>query len=90
MKYFQAVKIRNNAISAGKELKTNFLMGKRERANYSSPDHMQRLEIIEDAAWEIEWILIECADVRIADSCLQTLLKIQTPTNAIQKLRDGK
>ena len=77
VEYFQSVKIRGNAISTGEELKRNFLMWKRESANYSALDHMQRLETIEDAAGGTKWILIEWEEVRIADSRVQTLLKIQ-------------
>ena len=41
MEYSQAVQTRDNAISTGKELKRNFLMGKRARANYSALDHIR-------------------------------------------------
>ena len=61
--YFQAVKIRGNAISTGKELKSNYLIGKRERSYYSALDHMHRLEIIEAAAWETKGIFIEWGEV---------------------------
>ena len=68
MKYFQAVKIRGHDISKGGELKGNFLVEKRERANYAALDYMQRLEIIEDAAGETNGVLVEWEAVRIADS----------------------
>ena len=51
---------------------------------------MQRLETVEDTAWETKGILVEWKAVRIADKCAQTLLKIQALTSAIQKLVEGK
>ena len=59
MEYCQAVKIRDNEISTGEELKRNFLMGRREITNYSALDHAQRLDIIEDAAGKTKGIPIE-------------------------------
>ena len=88
--YFQAVKIRDDAISTGKELKRNSPMIKWERENYSFLDHMRRLEIIGDATGETKGILIEWEEVRIADICFQTMLRIQTTTDAMQKVLDGK
>ena len=65
-------------------------MCENERGNFSAVDHMQRLEIVEDAAGETQGILIEWGEVRISDSCVQTPLEIQTLTNAMQKLIGGK
>ena len=65
-------------------------MQKRERGNYSALDYTQRLEIIEDAAWGTNGILVEWEAARIADSCVQALLQIQTLTDAMRKLIDGK
>ena len=90
MEYSQSVEIRDNAISAGKGLGSNFLMEKRERANYPALDHKRKLDTIEDAAGEINGILIQCREVRISEIFAQTLLKIQTLTNAAQKLLGGK
>ena len=50
---------------------------------------MRRLGIIEETAGEPNGIL-EWEEVRIADSCGQTLLKIQTLTSAMKKLLDGE
>ena len=65
-------------------------MEKRDRGNYAILDYTQRLEIIEDSAWKTNRVLVEWKEVRIADICFQTLLKIQTPTNATQQLPGGK
>lgn len=51
---------------------------------------MQRLETAEDSEGETNGILVEWGEVRIADSCVQTLLKIRTLTNAMQKLLGGE
>ena len=88
--YIRSVKIRDNAVSTGEDMRRNCLTRNRERANYAALGYAQRLETIEDAAGETKGILVEWGAVRIADSCFQTLLKIQTPTNAMQKLLDGK
>ena len=90
VEYFQAVKIRDDAISTVEGMAGNFLMGKRERENYAAQDYMRRLEIIEDAAWETDGVLVECKEVRMTGISSQTLLKVQTLTNAAQKLLDGK
>ena len=74
MEYFQSVNIRDNAISAGKELRRNFRMGKRERAKYAALDYMRRNGPIADTAGRPNGILVEWEEVRIADSCAQTLL----------------
>ena len=57
--YLHAVKIRDNAISADKELKRNFPAGNRERKNYGVMRYMQRLETIEDADGVTKGILVE-------------------------------
>ena len=52
--------------------------------------YTQRLGAVEDAAGETKGILVEWEEVRIADSCAQTLLKVQTMSDAIRKLPDGE
>ena len=39
---------------------------------------------------EVDGILIARKEVRVADNCVQTLLKIQTLANLIQQLTEGK
>ena len=65
-------------------------MSKRERVNYAALDYTQRLETIEDAKGETEGILPEWKEVRVADSCAQTLLKIHSLANVMRKLLDWK
>ena len=88
--YFQAVEMRGSAIAIGKELKRHFLTGKRGRERYAAPCYIQRLETIEDASGDTSGIFIEWEQVRKADICVHTLLKIQALTNPMQKLRGGK
>ena len=66
------------------------LHGRRVGQKYAALNYMQRLEIIEDSAGKTEGVLVEWEEFRIADSCDQALLKIQTLTDGIQKLLDGK
>ena len=72
----------------GQEPKTNFLTENRERRNYTSLDYTHRPDTIEDPTGDTEGILTEWGEVGIADSCAQTLLKIQTLTNDMQKQLD--
>ena len=59
VEYSQAVKIRDNATSPGKELKRNPRMGNRERENYAAADYKQILGTIAYANGETKGVLIE-------------------------------
>ena len=51
---------------------------------------MRRLDTVEDQSGETKGVLIEWKEVRVADNCAQTLLKIQTMTDAMRRLVGGK
>ena len=88
--YFQSVKIRDNAISEGKEPKRNFSTENRERANYTALHYMKRLDAVEDTDRETKGILGGRGEVRIAERCGKTMQKVQNMPNATQKRIDGK
>ena len=69
MEYCQAVKIRDNATSAGKELKSNCIAGNRERANLAFMGYMRRIETVADTHGGNKGVLIEWGEVRIAERC---------------------
>ena len=88
--YSRSIKIRGDATSTGEELKRNFLTENGESSNYAALDYAQRPDTIEDPTGDTDGVIIEWEAVRISDSGAQTLLKIQTLTNDMQKLLDGK
>ena len=90
IKYFPAIRIRGAAISVGKEPKRNFLIGKREKANYAVLGYIQMDQLLGNENGDVEGILIERKEVGISANCVQTLLDIQSLTNTIQQVDEGK
>ena len=87
--YFQAVKIMGSDTAQGKELRRHFLTERRGRTNNAALDYTMRLDATESENGEVNGILVEWKDVRMADDCAHTPIKIQTLTNDMQNLLDG-
>ena len=66
------------------------LTGKREWANYSVLCYIQRIQLFDCETGDVEGLLIEREEVRVADACVQTLLKIQALTSRIQQVSEGQ
>ena len=59
-------------------------------ATYAALDYTQRLGAIERENGEVRGIFIEWGEIRMADDCAQTRLRIQTTTNDMQRLLGRK
>ena len=81
----QSVMIVGSSKSQGEELNRRPLAENRERAKYAALDYMQRLGDVGNETGDVNGMLIEWKEVRMADDCAQTLLKIKTLANAMRK-----
>ena len=59
MEYLAEIRIPDTAISVGKELKRNFLIGKREKTNYDAADCIRRMQLLGNEKWDGGGVLIE-------------------------------
>ena len=60
--------------------------GQSRQQNYAAHYSARRLQAVESEGGEIDAIVIEWEEVRLAVDCVQTMLKIQNRPNATQQL----
>ena len=88
--YIAAIKIRDEALNIGQDLKKRFLLGREERTNFAVTDQLQRKIPMGNETQKVKGILLKWGEVRIGDDYSETLLKLQMITNLVQNAEEGK
>ena len=66
------------------------LHNREKRKNYAAPDYARGIRLLRNEQGGKKGILIEWGEVGIADSSVQTLLKIQAMGSKTQKITAGR